>query len=244
MDELEPFEGMRVTQAAQQLFGHMNCHGQRKRDAFLRAAVPYRAQILAFDEFHAEEDLALDLARIENAHQVPVRQTHNNLRLVLEPLQVAPFDKVGQRGLDHTQLFHTALAVQRQIQRPHAPARQGLDQDIPTEASRKAFHIECQCPLILVWENAQAPGVQTRVDAKPYTVLRAKAARTWRTPGRLPTELEATTGIARRPSTTGSLPRTVEGAGGTGALALLRARAAACAGDRVGRGVGRHAGRA
>ena len=118
----------------------MNRDGQRERDAFLRAAIPHRAQILALDEFHAEEDLALDLARIENADQVAVRKTDNDLGLVLEPLQVALLDQVRQRGLDHAQLFHSALAMQRQIKRSHTPTRQGFDQDIPTEASRKAFH--------------------------------------------------------------------------------------------------------
>jgi hypothetical protein len=154
MDELETFKGVGVAQAAQELFGDVNRDGQRKGDALLRAAVPYRAQILALDEFHAEENLALDLARIENTDEIPVRQTHHDLGLVLEPLQVALFDQVRQRGLDHAQLFHPALAVQRKVQGSHAPARQGLDQDIPTEASRKAFHVTGCCWLMLC-ERAQ-----------------------------------------------------------------------------------------
>jgi hypothetical protein len=48
----------------------------------------------------------------------------------------------------------TALTMKRKIECSHAPARQGLDQDIPTEASRKAFHVTACCWLIL-WERAQ-----------------------------------------------------------------------------------------
>ena len=86
-------------------------------------------------------DLALDLARVEHADQVAVRQAHDDLGLVAEALQVALLDQVRQRGLDHAQLLHPALAVERQIERSHPPARQRLDQDVPTEASRKAFHV-------------------------------------------------------------------------------------------------------
>ena len=141
VDQPQPLEGVRVAQAAHQLLDDLHRHGQGKGHAPLRAAVPHRAQVLALDEVHAEVDLTLDLTGVEDPDQIAVRQAHDDLGLVLEALEIALLDQVRQRGLDHAQLLHPAVAVQRQVESAHTPARQGLDQDIPTEASRKAFHV-------------------------------------------------------------------------------------------------------
>ena len=61
-----------------------------ERDAGPRAhaAVPDLAQVLALDQLHRDEELAVDLAGVEGRHQVGVRQAQHDLGLVEEP--VAP----------------------------------------------------------------------------------------------------------------------------------------------------------
>ena len=113
VDQAKTFEAVRIGQATHQLLDDVGGHRQRERDAFLGATVPHRAQVLALDELHGQVDLAVDLAGIKHAHQVPVAEAHHHLGLVLEALHVALARQVRQRRLDHAQLLQTPLPVYR-----------------------------------------------------------------------------------------------------------------------------------
>ena len=104
VDQLDVAEAVRVVQAARELLDDVRGDVDGERDALLRAAVPGRAQVLAFDVVHREVDLARDLARIEHGHQVAVRQPHDDLGLVAETLQVFLVGEVRQHRLDDAQL--------------------------------------------------------------------------------------------------------------------------------------------
>ena len=59
---------------------------------------------LALDVVHREVHLAADLSRIEDRHQVAVRQAHDDLGLVAETLQILLVREVRQHRLDDAEL--------------------------------------------------------------------------------------------------------------------------------------------
>ena len=151
MDQAQPLKPVRIGEAPHQLLDDVGGHRQRERDAFLGAAVPDGAQVLALDELHGQVDFALDPAGIEHTHQVSVAEAHNHLGFVLEPLDVALACQMRQGSLDHAQLFQTPLPMHRQIKRSHAPASQGLGQNISAEASRKTVHGQQRASFGCYW---------------------------------------------------------------------------------------------
>ena len=104
MHELDVAERVRVVQPARELLRDVHGDVDGERDALLRAAVPRRAQILAVDVVHREVDLAADLSRVEDGHEVAVREAHDDLGLVAEPLQVLLVREVREHRLDDTEL--------------------------------------------------------------------------------------------------------------------------------------------
>src|SRR5204862_5919666 len=103
----------------------------------LRAAVPGRAQILALDEVHRQVDLAGDLARVENGHQISVRQPDDDLGLVAETLQVLLVGQVREHRLDDAELRALLRTGKREVERPHAAAGERLEQYVRSEPARE-----------------------------------------------------------------------------------------------------------
>ena len=111
-----------------------------ERDARPRAdaAVPDLAQVLAFDQVHRDEELAVDLTGVEGRHQVGVRQTKDDLRLVEKPVGLGVVAALGDDLLDDAALFEAAVAGRRKIDLPHPAPRHRLEQDVLAKSARVA----------------------------------------------------------------------------------------------------------
>src|SRR4029079_15569436 len=109
-----------------------------QRDARPRAdaPVPDLAEVLALDEVHRDEELAVDLARVEGRHQVRVRQPEHDLRLVEEALRLRAVAALGDDLLDDAELVEARVAGGGQIDLAHPAPRHRLEQDVLAESPR------------------------------------------------------------------------------------------------------------
>ena len=75
---------------------HRNLH------RLFRGALEHLAQVLAVDVLHAHEPLAVDLAQLEQPHDVAVVEPRRDLGLVEEqPEEAGVLGQVGEDSLDH-----------------------------------------------------------------------------------------------------------------------------------------------
>src|SRR5262249_23163941 len=99
------------------------------------AAVPDLAQILALDQLHRDEELAVDLAGVERHDQVAVRQLEDDLGLVEKAIGFALVGLLGQHLLDDAQLFEAVdFPADRDVDLAHATTRERLEQDVFPES--------------------------------------------------------------------------------------------------------------
>ncbi len=141
VNQVEPAERVRVAEPARQLLHDVDRDLDGEGHAPLRAAVPGRQQILAFDEVHREVDLIVAVSGIEDRDQVAVRQPHRDHRLVAEALHVVGRHEVRQDLLDDAELFHARRTRQRQIELAHTAARERLQQHVGGEPAGKVVRL-------------------------------------------------------------------------------------------------------
>ena len=88
VDQVQIAVAVNVGQRAGDLAADVQRDVQRDARPRADAAVPDLAQVLALDQIHRDEELAVDLAGVEGGHQVGVRQAQDDLGLVQEPLRL------------------------------------------------------------------------------------------------------------------------------------------------------------
>ena len=100
------------------------------------AAVPDLAQVLPLDQLHGDEELAVDLARVEGRNQVRVREAQHDLGLVEEPVGLRGVGLLRDHLLDDAELLEAGVAGGGQIDLAHPAPRHRLEQNVLTESAR------------------------------------------------------------------------------------------------------------
>ncbi len=137
VDQAQVAEAVRVAQAAAQLLDDVDGDVDREGHALLRAAVPHRAQVLALDEVHGQEQLAVDLAGVEHRDEVAVAELDHDLGLVAEARDVLGVGQVREHGLDDQQLLQAVIPGHGHVERTHATLRERREQMVLPELPRE-----------------------------------------------------------------------------------------------------------
>ena len=139
VDQPQVAVAVHVGQRPGHLAHHVQGHVQRDALAGAHAAVPHLAQVLALDQLHGDVELAVHLAGVEGVDQGRVAEPQHHLGLVQEAVGLGPIGLLGDHLLDHAQLLEAAhLAAGRQVNLPHTPFRQRLEEHVLAELSREA----------------------------------------------------------------------------------------------------------
>ena len=136
VDQVQIAVAVHVGQRARDLAADVQRDVQRDARPRADAAVPDLAQVLALDQIHRDEELAVDLAGVEGRHQVGVRQAKDDLRLVQEPLRLRAIAALGDDLLDDAELLEAGVAGRRQIDLTHPAPRHRLEQDVLAKSAR------------------------------------------------------------------------------------------------------------
>jgi hypothetical protein len=102
-----------------------------------------RAQVFAFDALHRQEHLVSDSPKIEDGHDVLMREAHRQPSFANEQLEEARIRcAFGTDPLDDEQLLDTAGTPAREEHLGHATTRKGTQQLVPTHGARHPGSID------------------------------------------------------------------------------------------------------